>query len=357
MISLWDTRDDTTLVKDLQLEGSTDIEEDPSTGRLWRTSENGSVDSLGFDGSLTPLPDFARQSLKMLVRFDDGSLLRFMANGDIERAPTPAAPASLRLPARAGKAAPVAFSQPGRWLAVADGARVRVHDLQSPNLAPRIIDLQGVGVERVALNELSELVAISAGGRIRTFELPTLAERWSASGLPDKLDQLIIAAQGQSLIGTWGDGSLRLWDLAQGRMRCSWETGDEPIFRVVVSPAGDRLVVGTDLSRFFVLNAKDCTVLQALDRPDGFAIGMDIRFTHSGRRVVTAAGDGWAHLWDIEPAAYCSPSMPRPVVLTAARARPRRSTSGSRCRRTKTGSSCCTTRASASGYSCRNARR
>ena len=113
MISLWDTRDDTTLVKDLQLEGSTDIEEDPSTGRLWRTSENGSVDSLGFDGSLTPLPDFARQSLKMLVRFDDGSLLRFMANGDIERAPTPAAPASLRLPARAGKAAPVAFSQPG----------------------------------------------------------------------------------------------------------------------------------------------------------------------------------------------------------------------------------------------------
>jgi WD40 repeat protein len=253
-------------------------------------------------GALQNLESFARcfTGLKMLVRFDDGSCLRFMANGDIERAPTPAAPASLRLPARAGRAAPVAFSQPGRWLAVADGARVRVHDLQSLNLAPRIIDSQGVDVERVALNESSGLVAISAGGRIWTFELPTLAERWSASGLPDKLDQLIIAAQGQSLIGAWGDGSLRLWDLAQGRMRCSWETGDEPIFRVVVSPTGDRLVVGADLSRFFVLDAKDCTVLQALDRPDGFAIGMDIRFTHSGRRVVTAAGDGWAHLWDTE---------------------------------------------------------
>ena len=191
-----------------------------------------------------PLPDFARQSLKMLVRFDDGSLLRFTANGDIERAPTPAAPASLRLPARAGKAAPVAFSQPGRWLAVADGARVRVHDLQSPNRAPRTIHSQGVGVgvERVALNELLELVCHQRRrGRIRTFELPTLAERWSASGLPDKLDQWIIAAQGQSLIGTGGDGSLRLWDLAQGRMRCSWETRDEPIFGVVVSPAGDRL--------------------------------------------------------------------------------------------------------------------
>ena len=222
-----------------------------------------------------------------------------MANGDIERAPTPAAPASLRLPARAGKAAPVAFSQPGRWLAVADGARVRVHDLQSPNLGAASINSAGRGRGAPALNESSELVAISAGGRIRTFELPTLAERWSASGLPDKLDQLIIAAQGQSLIT--GATEACAFGTCEGRMRCSWETGDEPIFRVVVSPAGDQLVVGTDLSRFFVLNAKDCTVLQALDRPDGFAIGMDIRFTHSGRRVVTAAGDGWAHLWDIEP--------------------------------------------------------
>ena len=121
LISLWDTRDDTTLVKDLQLEeASTDIEEDPSTGRLCGHRRTAASTASASMGLLDSLPDFARQSLKMLVRFDDGSLFcDFMANGDIERAPTPAAPASLRLPARAGKAAPVAFSQPGRWLAVA----------------------------------------------------------------------------------------------------------------------------------------------------------------------------------------------------------------------------------------------
>ena len=120
---------------------------------------------------------------------------------------------------------------------------------------------------------------------------------WRASGHSGYTTACVLSPAGDRLASTGGDGTLRLWDVADGRELRRFEGHEGPVAGFAFSPAGDRLaIVGGDgtLRLWDVADGRELRRFGGYgDRARSFA------FSPAGDRLAIAGGDGTLRLWDV----------------------------------------------------------
>ena len=98
-----------------------------------------------------------------------------------------------------------------------------------------------------AIAALAGLASIAPCGA----EEPKLWQTWNVS--PEAHEQDVtcsaFAPDGRTLATAGGDGLIKLWDLANGRVRATWRGHHQPVNVVAFSPDGRRLASGTGAGR------------------------------------------------------------------------------------------------------------
>jgi WD40 repeat protein len=142
------------------------------------------------------------------------------------------------------------------------------------------------------------VIAAVSKSKIVMWNILTGKQQWDL-GDEKNIDLVRFSDNGLQMLIASGDTSFRVWDLDQGRKLCSVETG-EPVLDAAFDNQGSRFVIGTALATFALYDAHSCSELRTLDRADNLTLDAAVRFSKSGRRLLTAAGDGFGELWDVE---------------------------------------------------------
>jgi WD40 repeat protein len=98
---------------------------------------------------------------------------------------------------------------------------------------------------------------------------------------------LQFSPDGRTLAVAYVDGSLRLWNTADGRLRHELKTKADELYRVEWSPDGRILASAGRNGKITLWNPDDLSILREIDGPK-WVIGL--RFSPDGRNLITAGG-------------------------------------------------------------------
>lgn len=123
-------------------------------------------------------------------------------------------------------------------------------------------------------------------------------------GHSDTISDLSFSPDGQVLITSGGDGTVRMWDVASGQhLRCYEEsTGLSLLASASFSPDG-LMIMSHRNEAVTVWNALTGEVIQRIDQEDDLSSTLafgSARFGPAGQRILTGVEDGTARVWDLE---------------------------------------------------------
>jgi WD40 repeat protein len=98
---------------------------------------------------------------------------------------------------------------------------------------------------------------------------------------------LQFSPDGRTLAVAYVDGSLRLWNTADGRLRRELKTTAEELYRVEWSPDGQILASAGLKGKVTLWNPADLSILREIDDAE-WVVGL--RFSPDGRNLITAGG-------------------------------------------------------------------
>ena len=207
---------------------------------------------------------------------------------------------SVVLPGGVGGAFAVALSPDGR-LGAAAGADlvVRVWDLALGG-EPTVLPGHTSGVLGVAFSPDSHRVAsasVDATVRIWDLDRPGAAPV-VLTGHRGIVDSVAFSPDGRRVVSAGGDGAVRVWD-ASGQGQPVVLTGHRGfVLNAVFAPDGRVMSGGTDGTvRIWDPSGRGAPIV--LQRLQDEAVSW-VDFTADGRRIVTAANDGTATVWNCE---------------------------------------------------------
>jgi len=120
---------------------------------------------------------------------------------------------------------------------------------------------------------------------IRLFEVPTgklLHE------LPRSQTQEIkFSPNGRTLAAGYVDGTVGLWNVADGKLLRSEATGAQEVYTLDWSPKGDVLATAGREGRIVLWEPQELKVLKSLDSPEWV---IQVRFSPDGTRLLSAGG-------------------------------------------------------------------
>jgi WD40 repeat protein len=175
--------------------------------------------------------------------------------------------------------------------------------VRSVAFSPDSKQLLQAGEDRV-----TKLWDVSTGRLLNSFIQPTATQTHSAptrSGLDfdafyNRVESFAVgfSPDGNRILTGGGDGNVRIWDKASGRVLLRAGTGSSsPIENATFTPDGRHILVALE-NGFLVLDAASG---QELYRTTDYSSPITaLRFLPDGRRLVSAHSDGSLHLWTFD---------------------------------------------------------
>jgi WD40 repeat protein len=298
-LSFWDVRERGAQLHGLSNGEFSDVEYDARLDRLLLVRAGGRVTTLQADGSELDALSLSRPGLARLLALPGGAFVQKMEDGSLvleqELRRTPLVGDGTSRFER------IHLGPSRRRLAAVAGRKVYLWRLDRPLEPPVSFDAGMDKITGLAMDEGDALLATADKLRVSVWDLKRMRLRWSKPGHTDNTDVLRFSRDGRSLLTASDDGSWKLWDVAEGRVRCTLKRDDDdPVDVADFDPAGHYFAIGTLLSMFYIYTSQDCARVHTLDRPSSFVFDHTVQFTRSGRRLLTSAADGLAHLWDVE---------------------------------------------------------
>ena len=190
-------------------------------------------------------------------------------------------------------------------------AGVAVGQWQSAVTAQRLAQSRQLAAQSSALldsePDLASLLAVHAYRTSPTRE--ATAALYAAAALPlrkrltggtEPVDAITLSPDGRTLAAHSGDGTVRIWDLPEGRVRRALFTGHNTSSEAAAfSPDGRTLAVATSGGTGAVVGLWDPVTgrkLRTLTAPDGSVRGMD--FSPDGRAVAVSSPAA-VRVWDV----------------------------------------------------------
>ncbi len=181
-------------------------------------------------------------------------------------------------------------------------ATVKVREVISPENASQVQEMARLGkgnIQQVSYSPDGKQLVIAISTGIYLYNSDTLAEeRFIETG--NNVDSVALSPDGKILASGSHDEPIMLWDVASGRLLCTFEGNIEYVNDIVFSPDGMTLSSGSgdDIIRIWDLTTCKLVRIFESNTNEPFA---SIAFSPDGR--ILASGS-WNHpnilLWDVE---------------------------------------------------------
>ncbi len=204
-----------------------------------------------------------------------------------------------RLEGELGRVCSLALSPDGKTVAAATfQSRVRLWDLATGK-AGRGIETPFVKVSRIAFSPDGRTLAVADQNRIDLWELP--GGRWLRRAEQDGeayvSGVMAFSPDGRTLASVWGDGTVRLTEVASGKRRLLIKGGKAKSFCVAFAAGGRLLLAGGAGGAVRLWDARTGEPLSRLEGYSGdvwcLAVSADDRV------LVTGHEDSTALVWDV----------------------------------------------------------
>ena len=201
---------------------------------------------------------------------------------------------------------------PSNQFALQTGSGVLLYDISTATIAPRVLESTGGITAYSPAANAAALVNYNVDGfGAPTVELWNTADSTMRLTIPQEhtnLNAMAVSEDGTLLATGHGtyytaegqeiqDNVVRLWNTADGSLIGTLQHS-EPVYKVLISPNGSRLVTQTDTT----MNVWDVTAQSALGTLQGsfspVFLGDSIKFSPDSTRIATASTDGSVILWD-----------------------------------------------------------
>ncbi|MFT5855801.1 MAG: WD40 repeat protein, partial [Verrucomicrobiales bacterium] len=185
---------------------------------------------------------------------------------------------------------------------------VEVYDLKTGKKLAGPFDHVGTNVGRCALSPDGKLVfTVRQGGRVRAFDVDANREVWSQPQ-EESGTAVAVSPNGKTLVVGFVDGTVKLFDAADGRQIARISAHRGQVFNIRFLPRGrPRFVTGAFDNSARVWDATDG---KAISAPLQHAARVyNIAVSPCGTRVATASYDGTARIWDAESGTPVTPPL------------------------------------------------
>jgi WD40 repeat protein len=298
-VSVWDIRRQPNLLSSFDHEDIQDVEWEPKSERLFIALKNGLAMAFGTDGALKDVPALSGEpvtrldflpSVKRWVRWTKSGSLSLVSESEKDSNQSLTAPSQT--------VSTIAVNRNIGLVAGAQKNEVLIWRAGGDTTKPQMFDA-GIGqISTLWISPPGNLITAVSKDKIVIWNILTAKQQWNL-GDQKNVDLVRFSDDGfRMLTGSEGP-RFKVWDLAKGRELCSVETS-EPVLDATFDPQGLKFAIGTELATFILYDAHNCRELRTLDRAGNFTIDATVRFSKSGRRLLTAAGDGLGELWDVE---------------------------------------------------------
>jgi WD40 repeat protein len=132
-----------------------------------------------------------------------------------------------------------------------------------------------------------------------TQEMRAIKPCCKYEGHTDDVEDVIYLPDGQRLITSSDDGSLRVWDLQSGKqIGNEWRDGESLVNTIGLSPDGKKVVSGSGDGEVRLWDVDTGKVIAKWMRYTSYVVS--VCWSGDGERVVSGSNDGTARVWDVE---------------------------------------------------------
>lgn len=288
--------------------GVEDLDFAPRADLLASVGDDGLVQLWPIDSGMIGRPQTVARfdDVVWAVRFDPtGSTIATAAEDGTVRLWDAIADAPVRPPLvdRIGDFLSVAFSTDGRGI-IAGNGEGDIHGWDVPTGASLFEPIRGFHTSDIwdlAFDPAKQFFATSSSdGKSILFAYPAGTMIGPGVAPDDRISGVAFSPDGKTLFGGGDDGRVRLWDVAQGKLKSSTPIGhDAPIMDLKLSGARNLLVtLGTDqLIRFWQMESK---VPLATEYKVAGSAAKGIAFSPDGQWLATGDDAGNVELWKFD---------------------------------------------------------